>query len=228
MVVKSFAPGTGWMMGPWQDCLGGKMITVDHQLQKTSLSLRTNATWENLEKSEIQSAPWSSRKKISLGSMRTNPFPCKTSKQLMPATSAMPSSVKRTCLTQYGICILRNTLEVPWSEKTAMLSEFSARLHDSSYSERFRQTTINSVLKGWDKMVIEHYAGKRPKNPAKFWQNDRRRKNKLWKKHSWQLDNSLEFKRRVFSACSLYNKGCSLYNKDTERIWGIELILMGN
>ena len=58
--------------------------------------------------------------------------------QLMPAASAMPSSVKRTCLTQYGLRILRNTkLEVPWSEKAAMLSEFSARLRDSGYSERF-------------------------------------------------------------------------------------------
>ena len=48
---------------------------------------------------------------------------------LMPENSALAMSVKRTSLTQYGLRILRNTkLEVPWSEKTEMLSEFAARL----------------------------------------------------------------------------------------------------
>ena len=52
--------------------------------------------------------------------------------QLMNANSAMAMSVKRMSLTQYRLRILRNTkLEVPWSEKAAMLSEFSARLRDS-------------------------------------------------------------------------------------------------
>ena len=48
----------------------------------------------------------------------------------MHADSALSASVKRTALslTQYGLLILRNTkLEVPCSEKAAMLSEFSER-----------------------------------------------------------------------------------------------------
>ena len=77
--------------------------------------------------------------------------------QLIPAESALSASVKRTSLTQYGLRILRNTkLEVPWSEKAEMLSEFSARLRDSGYTERYRQQLIESVLRGWDKMLIEH------------------------------------------------------------------------
>ena len=85
--------------------------------------------------------------------------------QVMPAASAMPSSVKRTCLTQYGLRILRNTkLEVPWSKKAAMLIEFSARLRDSGYSERFCQEIIKSILRGWDKIVEDHSAGRRPIN----------------------------------------------------------------
>ena len=49
--------------------------------------------------------------------------------ELMHADLALSASVKRTALTQYGLRILRNTkLEVPWSEKAAMLSEFSERL----------------------------------------------------------------------------------------------------
>ena len=106
--------------------------------------------------------------------------------QLMPAASAMPSSVKRTCLTQYGLRILRNTkLEVPCSEKAAMLSEFSARLRDSGYSERFRQEIIQSVLNYWKKMVQQHHAGRRPINRDRCWQEDRRRKDKMRKKYSW-------------------------------------------
>ena len=74
----------------------------------------------------------------------------------MHADSAMPASVKRTALTQYGLRILRNTkLEVPWSQKAEMLSEFSARLWDSGYTERYRQQLILSSLGGWDKMVTE-------------------------------------------------------------------------
>ena len=74
----------------------------------------------------------------------------------MHADSAMPASVKRTALTQYGLRILRNTkLEVPWSQKAEMLGEFSARLWDSGYSERYRQQLILSSLGGWDKMVTE-------------------------------------------------------------------------
>ena len=106
--------------------------------------------------------------------------------QVMPAASAMPSSVKRTCLTQYGLRILRNTkLEVPWSKKAAMLTEFSARLRDSGYSERFRQEIIKSILRGWDKMVEEHSAGRRPINRSKSWQEDRRRREKIRKKSTW-------------------------------------------
>ena len=76
--------------------------------------------------------------------------------QLMHADSAMLASVKRTTLTQEGLRILRNTkLEVPWSEKAEMLSDFSARLRFSGYSERYRQQVMESVLAGWDKMVKE-------------------------------------------------------------------------
>ena len=76
---------------------------------------------------------------------------------LMPAISAMPGSVKRTALTQYGLRILRNTkLEVEWSVKAAMLSEFMERLRDSGYSHRFRQEILQSVLTGWESIVEEH------------------------------------------------------------------------
>ena len=101
-------------------------------------------------------------------------------------------SVKRTSLTQYGLRILRNTkLEVPWSEKAAMLSEFAARLRDSGYNEKFRKQIIQSILGGWDKMLAEHEAGRRPINRSRNWQGENRRKEKTRKKEqlvpNWRL-----------------------------------------
>ena len=53
---------------------------------------------------------------------------------VMPALSAMPISVKRTALTQYGLRILRNSkLELEYSIKAAMLSEFCERMRDWLY-----------------------------------------------------------------------------------------------
>ena len=62
---------------------------------------------------------------------------------LIPANSAMAMSIKRTSLTQYGLRILRNTsLELSWDLKAEMLSEFSERMRDSGYREKFRQETM--------------------------------------------------------------------------------------
>ena len=81
---------------------------------------------------------------------------------------------------------MRNTkLEVPWSEKAEMLSDFSARLRFSGYSERYRQQVIRSVLSGWDKMVKEQEEGRRPINRAREWQADQRKMDKTKKKNSW-------------------------------------------
>ena len=105
---------------------------------------------------------------------------------LMPENSALAMSVKRTSLTQYGLRILRNTkLEVPWSEKAAMLSEFAARLRDSGYNEKFRKQIIQSILGGWDKMLAEHEAGRRPINRSRNWQSEKRRQEKVRKKSNW-------------------------------------------
>ena len=98
---------------------------------------------------------------------------------LMPAMSAMPGSVKRTALTQYGLRILRNTkLEVEWSEKAAMLSEFMERMRDSGYNHRFRQEILLSILRGWEGMVEENLAGRRPVNRPRIWKKKERQEMK--------------------------------------------------
>ena len=57
---------------------------------------------------------------------------------LMPAMSAMPRNIKRTALTQYGLRILRNTKpELEWTQTVVAMSDFSERMRDSGYGERF-------------------------------------------------------------------------------------------
>ena len=68
-----------------------------------------------------------------------------------------------------------------------MLSEFSARLRDSGYNQRYRQEVIQSVLRGWEKMVEEQEAGQRPINRARSWQEAERRKVQI----RWLLDSHL-------------------------------------
>ena len=42
----------------------------------------------------------------------------------------MPTTIKRTALTQYGLRILRNSkLELEWEQKADMLSTFSERIY---------------------------------------------------------------------------------------------------
>ena len=105
---------------------------------------------------------------------------------LIPARSAMSSSVKRTAITQYGLRILRNTkFELEWEIVAELLSEFSERLRDSGYSERFRVEVMKSILEGWRKMVEEQRKGGRPINRPRIWNQEEREDCKLKKKTSW-------------------------------------------
>ena len=105
---------------------------------------------------------------------------------LIPANSAMAMSIKRTSLTQYGLRILRNTsLELSWDLKAEMLSEFSERMRDSGYREKFRYETMQSILKGWDKMVAEQERGGRPINRPRNFEEKKRREEKWRKKANW-------------------------------------------
>ena len=98
----------------------------------------------------------------------------------------MAMSVKRTTLTQYGLRILRNTsLEISWDIKADMLSEFCERMRDSGYNEVFRSQIIESILKGWDRMVAEQNKGARPINRPRSYEESERRQQKARKKTNW-------------------------------------------
>ena len=215
MAVKPLAPGTRWVVGPWSDRLEGKMVVMEELIKDDELLPADMRTMEELRKmadsicdiiklEEDYPSKYDDQKlpildlKVNVEEIEVTDQPARpklyyryyrksmSNWELMHADSALSASVKRTALTQYGLRILRNTkLEVPWSEKAEMLSEFSARLRDSGYTERYRQQLIESVLRGWDKMVVEHEAGRRPINRARSWQEETRRKTKARKKTSW-------------------------------------------
>ena len=105
---------------------------------------------------------------------------------LMPAMSAMPIAVVHTALTQYVLRILRNTkLELEWEVKAAMLSEFMEQIRDSGHGQLFRQEILTSILRGWDKMLVVHEAGRRPINRPRNWKEQERMEGKWRKKTTW-------------------------------------------
>ena len=195
MAVKPLAPGTRWVVGPWAGGLEGRMVVQDHLVEEDTLLPDDQRTMKELRKMADTISPMIQLEK-DFGSKHNNGllpilglqvkveqvedtpkllyyyYRKPMSKcQLMHANSAMPADVKRTSLTQYGLRILCNTkLEVPWSQKADMLSEFCARLRDSGYNQRYRQEVIQSVLRGWEKMVAEQEAGRRPIKRARCWQ----------------------------------------------------------
>ncbi len=68
--------------------------------------------------------------------------------------SAMPMRMKRVCLIQEVIRILRNTKrELHKDLKTKYLSEFAWRMKESGYSAQFRQEVIECGVKGYEKQV---------------------------------------------------------------------------
>ena len=66
-----------------------------------------------------------------------------------------------------------------------MLSEFSERLRDSGYGERFRVEIMRSILDGWKKMVEEQKKGGRPIDRPRQWNQEEREDSKRSKKTSW-------------------------------------------
>ena len=66
---------------------------------------------------------------------------------LMLAKSAMPDKMKRNCLVQEAIRLLRNTKrELPRKQNADIHSEFSNKLMLSGYSEKFCLEIIQSAI----------------------------------------------------------------------------------
>ena len=85
---------------------------------------------------------------------------------VMLQSSAMPTRIKRTVLTQEVIRALRNCrFELPWEEKAKLAVRMKA-------SERFRHHVIEAGVIGFDKMVQVAAEGGRPVNRKSSWSYD--------------------------------------------------------
>ena len=100
--------------------------------------------------------------------------------------SAMPFKMKRTCLTQEVVRILRNTSSKhEESIKTHFLSELCLRMQESGYTQEFRMAVIKNGVKAYEKQVKRSEEGGRPLYRSKKYQVAERERGKAIKRMSW-------------------------------------------
>jgi len=212
MAGKPLPPGTRWQAGPWASRLGkmvvveeeveeDKLVPADMrtmvELRKMADSIHPMIQLEEDYPSQHpdQKIPildlkvWVKEEQEQEGRERKVELFYEYYRKpmsnwlLIPANSALSAATKRTALTQYGLRILRNTKpEVGWRQRADMPSVFMERMRDSGYGERFRMETIQSILKGWDRMVEEQRSGGRPINRLRTYQE---RESRWKKKGNW-------------------------------------------
>ena len=210
---KPLKPGTRWVEGPWSSGLG-MMRVIEDKVEEDNQVPAAVRTMTELRKMADSIHPMIQLEEDHCHNHQDQKLPILDLKVwvveveereekraklrwqyyrkpmsnwlLIPANSALALSIKRTSLAQYGLRILRNTsLELSWNMKAEMLSEFSERMRDSGYGEKFRYQTIQSILTGWDKMVAEQERGGRPINRPRHYEERKRREEKWKKKTNW-------------------------------------------
>ena len=106
--------------------------------------------------------------------------------KVIMAKSAMPYKMKKTCLIQEVVRILRNTSRrLDDSIKTHFLSEFSLRLKESGYTDKVRLEIIQKGVTAYEKQVERDEAGICPLYRPKGYERELREKKKRRSKASW-------------------------------------------
>lgn len=106
--------------------------------------------------------------------------------KLLMAKSAMPFKMKKTCLIQEVLRILRNTSRRLDNEiKTNFLNEFSYRMMISGYSEKVRLEVIQKGLEAYERQLKRDEENECPLYRPKGYNEEERRKKKLRNKMSW-------------------------------------------
>ena len=95
-------------------------------------------------------------------------------------------NIKRNTLAEEGLWRLRNTKrDLAWEIKADILSEFSFSMMLSSYSEKVRCETIQSVLTGYERQCDRADRGITPLHRPRDYNREERRKKKLLAKSTW-------------------------------------------
>ena len=106
--------------------------------------------------------------------------------RVMLARSAMPPNIKRNSLAQEVIRRLRNTSrELPWSDKAAILTEFSHSMWSSGYSEQFRLEIIQAGVRGFENQCEVADSGGTPVHRPRTYNMEERAKKKMMTRTSW-------------------------------------------
>ena len=106
--------------------------------------------------------------------------------RVMLARSAMPPNIKRNSLAQEVIRRLRNTSrDLPWSEKAAILTQFSHSMMCSGYSEKFRYDILQAGVTGFERQCERADNGGSPVHRPRSYNIEERRKKKMLTKTFW-------------------------------------------
>ena len=83
-----------------------------------------------------------------------------TNCKMIMANSAMPYKIKKTCLIQEVVQILRNTSrDIDDPVKNQQLTEFSLRMKESGYHEKMRREVIRRGIETYEKQVEREVNG---------------------------------------------------------------------
>ena len=105
---------------------------------------------------------------------------------VMLARSAIPDRIKRLTLTQeVGTILTTTSPSVPWERKAELVSDLSLRMKMSGYSERRRESTINSGLSAWRRIKEDVKQGMRPLYRDRKWRREERNSEKERKRSRW-------------------------------------------
>ena len=108
------------------------------------------------------------------------------SKAVINARSAVPWKNKRTILTQEILRILRNcSIDLPWERVSEHVTEFTARMQYSGYSQEFRAEVVKSALHAYDQMKARDNAGDEPMYRPREWRRVERAEARRDKRGSW-------------------------------------------
>ena len=107
--------------------------------------------------------------------------------RVMHAQSAQSSSCKMGVHTQEVIRrLLNSSVRLNWNQEVApIITTYMSRMMTAGYDEKFRKRILEKALNIYDKMRREDAAGVRPLHRPRWWEEEKRIKEKRKKKYSW-------------------------------------------
>ena len=114
-------------------------------------------------------------------------------KSVIHANSAIPTSNKRTILTQEVLrIILHCSNYLPWETVTKHINHLMMKMQYSGYDKIFRYQVVKSAINAYVKIREKEELGIRPIHRPKEWKKEERRKEKEQKRKDWYKGGGLD------------------------------------